>query len=167
MLEIDHQFKMPTKEKSKIESSRYKNPKALIYITLQYLLILGLLATGPLLPENPILIFLEIVGVWYLAWVLWTKFVVKFDLSYKSSSKSRLVAKGPYKYIRHPFSSALLLITIVLIFNDFDLLRLFLWIMLVLVIVLKTRYDETIFSQYFNDFSLYKQRTYRLIPFVY
>lgn len=167
MREIDHSLKMPNQEESKKESSIYKSPKVLIYISLQYILFLGLLLTGPTVPSNPILIFFEIIGIWYLVWVLWTNFVLKFDLSYRPVSKARLVAKGPYKYIRHPFSTALILISLVLIINNFDLLRFVLWALLIVVIVLKTRYEETIFSRFFNDFSLYRQRTYRLIPFIY
>lgn len=158
---------MPNPEESKKDSSIYQRPKTYLFISIEYILIVALLVTGPVLASNPILIFLEIVGVWYLFWVLWTNFALKFDLSYRPISKSRLIAKGPYKYIRHPFSTAIILITFVLIINHVSLLRLVLWILLLATIIFRTRYEEKIYSQYFNDFPLYKQRTYRLIPFLY
>ena len=151
---------MPNPEESKKDSSIYQRPKTYIFISIEYILIVALLVTGPVLASNPILVFLEIVGVWYLVWVLWTNFALKFDLSYRPISKSRLIAKGPYKYIRHPFSTAIILITFVLIINHVSLLRLVLWILLLAIIIFRTRYEGKTYSQYFNDFSLYKQRTY-------
>ena len=158
---------MPNQDEPKKDHSIYQRPKYYIYIISQYIALVVLLFTGPIIANNPVLIFLEIVGIWYLLWVLWTNWASKFDLSYRPISKARLIAKGPYKYIRHPFSSALIIISLTLILNHISLLRLIVWFVLLVVIILRVQYEEKIYSEYYSDFPLYRQKTYRLIPFVY
>lgn len=158
---------MPNQDGSKKDRSIYQRRKTYIYIISEYTAIAFLLFTGPVLASNPILIFLEIVGIWYILWVLWTNWASKFDLSSRPPTNVRLIAKGPYKNIRHPFSTALIIISLALIINHISLFRLIVWLVLLIVIVFRVRYEEKVYSEYFNDFSLYRQRTYRLIPFVY
>lgn len=158
---------MPDKDQSLENSSIYRERLTYLYLIPQYILLGFLLFSGPVVAGNPVLILLEIIGCWGLFWVLWTNYVTKFDMSFKPKSKTRLIAKGPYKFIRHPFSTALILISFVLIMNHFTLSRFVAWILLMVVLVLRTRYQEKIYAGYFNDFPLYKQRTYKLFPFVY
>ena len=158
---------MTTEDRFKQDNSIYQRRETYIYLIIEYFLIGFILATGPVVATNPILIFIEIIGIWYLFWVFWTNKVSKFDLSYRPKSKARLIAKGPYKYIRHPFPIAVLLITFVLIINHLTILRLVSWLLLIVIIIFRVRYEEKIFSEYFNDYSLYKQRTYKLIPFIF
>ena len=158
---------MPEKNLSLENSSIYRERLTYLYLIPQYLLLGYLVFSGPVLAGNPVLILLEIIGCWGLLWVLWTNYVTKFDMSIKPKSKARLIAKGPYRFLRHPFSSTLIFVSLVLIINHFTLLRFLAWILLVIVLVLRTKYEEKIYAGYFNDFSLYKQRTYKLIPFVY
>jgi len=158
---------MPEKNASLESSSIYRERSTYFYLIPQYLLLGFLLFSGPVLAGNPILIFLEIISCWYLLWVLWTNYVTKFDMSFRPKSNARLVAKGPYKFIRHPFSTALILISLVLIINHSSIARIVAWILLVTVLILRIGYQEKVYAEYFNDFSLYKQRTYKLIPFLY
>ena len=158
---------MLSKKGIKQDNSIYQRPETYVYIIIEYLLIGIILATGPLLPSSPVVIFIEIVGIWCLLWVLWTNTVSKLNLAYRPKPKARLIPKGPYKFIRHPFSTAVLFITFVLVVNHLTILRLIIWLLLFAIIIFRVRYEEKIYSQYFNDFSLYKQRTYKLIPFVF
>ena len=158
---------MISEEETKQDNSIYQRRETYLYIILEYLLTGIILGTGPILASNPILILVEIIGIWYLFLVLWTNFISKFNLSYRPKSKTRLIPKGPYKFIRHPFSTAVLFITLVLIINHLTILRLIIWLLLLIVLILRVRYEEKVFSEYFSDFSLYRQRTYQLIPFIF
>ena len=158
---------MPDQNPSTRNNSIYKLRETYFYVIPQYFLIIYLLATGPLITDNYAFIFLEIIGFWFLLWVMWTNYFTKFDLSFKPRSNARLIPKGPYKFIRHPFSSALLLISLILILNYITLARLVAWVAFIVIIFLRVRYEEKIFTSYFNDYKLYKQRTYNLFPFIY
>jgi len=54
---------MPNPEESKKDSSIYQRHKTYIFISIEYILIVALLVTGPVLASNPILVFLKIVGL--------------------------------------------------------------------------------------------------------
>jgi len=158
---------MPAKDGVKLDKSIYQRRETYIYIIMEYALIGVVLATGPVLPSNPILIFIEVIAIWHLLWVLWTNIVSKFNPSYRPKQKTRLIAKGPYQFIRYPFSTSVLLITFALVINHLTILRLIILLLLLATIIFRVRYEEKVFSQYFSDFPIYKQKTCRLIPFVF
>jgi len=74
---------MPTEDRFKQDNSIYQRRETYIYLIIEYLLIVFVLATGSAVATNPILIFIEIIGIWYLFWVLWTNKVSKINLSYR------------------------------------------------------------------------------------
>lgn len=99
-------------------------------------------------------------------WAVWTMKIGNFKITPDIPRNSRLVTSGPYKYIRHPMYTSLLLITLVLILDHFSPLRLFLWLVLLVDLLMKLNYEEELLSEYFKDYSLYKKRTKRLVPFI-
>lgn len=138
-----------------------------IYLTLIYSSVILIIATGPLLSVKIYLVFPEIASVWLVLWVVWTNKIGNFDLTLKPGNKKRLVAKGPYKLVRHPLYTALLMLTLTLVIGYADTLRIFFWLVQLAATVLKIRTDEVLLSKYYGDFSLYRQRTYKLIPFIF
>jgi len=60
---------MPTEDRFKHDNSIYQRRETYIHLIIEYLLIGFILATGPVVATNPILIFIEIIGIWYLFWV--------------------------------------------------------------------------------------------------
>ena len=159
---------MVSKEDIKQDNSIYERRASYFYIIPEYLLIGIILLTGPLITSNVVIILLEIIGIWYLFMVLWTNYISKFNLAYRpSSNKKRLVPSGPYKFIRHPYSTAVLFLTLILVINHISVFRIIAWFLLLVVLILRASYEEKIYHEYYNDYSLYKQRTYRLIPFIY
>lgn len=138
-----------------------------IVTTLLYTSVILIAVTGPLIVSNLILVFLEILAIWLIFWVFWTNKIVRFELNPKYGKESRLIAKGPYKFIRYPLYTALLVLTLSLVINYFDILRVIFWLVQLVVTILKIRSDEVLLSKAFGDFSLYRQRTYRLIPFIF
>ena len=59
-------------------------------------------------------------------------------MSFRPKSKARPLAKGPHKFIHHPFSTAIMTVIQGLILNHFTLVRFIAWILLVLVLALRT-----------------------------
>lgn len=62
--------------------------------------------------------------------------------------------------------TALLLVTLVLILDHFEIYWLALWFILLVVFLMDIKFEERMFSSYFSDYSLYRDRTHRLVPFV-
>jgi protein-S-isoprenylcysteine O-methyltransferase Ste14 len=78
-----------------------------------------------------------------------------------------LVTSGPYRFIRHPMYTSVLLGSVGLLVMDFGLLRLALLMLLILVLSLKLRFEEALLSRLFPDYPEYMRRTRMLIPFIY
>jgi len=58
-------------------------------------------------------------------------------------------------------------ITLIWIINDFTYIRLSAWIILVIVLILKTYYEEKILDEEFPEYKIYTSKTKKLIPFLY
>jgi protein-S-isoprenylcysteine O-methyltransferase Ste14 len=80
---------------------------------------------------------------------------------------AQLVERGPYRWIRHPMYTALLLGGLGLVWNAPSPLRWAAWIMLALVLLVKLHYEEGLLATAFTDYPAYQTRTKRLIPYLY
>ncbi len=116
---------------------------------------------------NPVTILLLVLGIYLLLWSAWTMTYGKFRISEDISRKTRLMAKGPYRYIRNPIYSSLILITLSLILTDLNTLRVVVWLIMVGVTMLSIDRTEKRLAKELSDYSLYKQRTKRIIPYIY
>lgn len=79
--------------------------------------------------------------------------------------EAKLISKGPYKRIRHPMYSAVLLYFMPFAINSIESALSYCCLMATLV--LKSNYEENLLSRAFPNYSAYRQKTHRLIPFIY
>jgi len=132
------------------------------------LLSLGLIAlTGPLFAENPALLLLEGAAGLLGLWAIGTMGIGNFNVTPDVKHQARLVTGGPYRYIRHPMYTALLMGSLSLVLDAFSLLRLAMWLVLLVDLLVKLNYEERLLSQDLEGYSTHIQRTKRLIPFLY
>lgn len=80
---------------------------------------------------------------------------------------AQLRMNGPYKLIRHPMYSSLLIAALFLIIPQYSLLRLITGLLLTVDLIVKLNYEEKLLLQKFNTYRAYREKTYRLIPFIY
>jgi protein-S-isoprenylcysteine O-methyltransferase Ste14 len=80
------------------------------------------------------------------------------------SNTSLLVTSGPFRYVRHPMYSALLIASSGLFIAYPTLPRLGAVILLVIVLLVKTRYEEQLLAQRFSGYDTYALHTGRLLP---
>jgi protein-S-isoprenylcysteine O-methyltransferase Ste14 len=149
------------------EKARPGKRDLLIYYALELIVVALILVTGPAVAKHPLLIFVQIAGIWIVLWVVWTNKVRKFRISLDLPSRTRFVAKGPYNFVRYPVYTAILIVTLALAVDRLEIEGFLLWLILLAVFIMDIRFEDRLYSSYFSDYSLYKGKTSRLIPFVY
>jgi protein-S-isoprenylcysteine O-methyltransferase Ste14 len=80
---------------------------------------------------------------------------------------ARLITSGPYRFIRHPMYSAVLLMTLAVVLSRPTPARLVVWAILFGTLLLKLAHEETLLGRRFPEYAAYRKRTKRLVPFVY
>ena len=132
------------------------------------LLALGSIAlTGPLFAAHPALLLVEGAAGLLGLWAIRTMGIGNFNVTPDVKRSARLVTNGPYRLIRHPMYTALLVGALALVLDAFSPLRLALWLALLTDLVIKLNYEERLLSQDLEGYSTLMQRTKRLIPFLY
>jgi protein-S-isoprenylcysteine O-methyltransferase Ste14 len=133
----------------------------------QMVCLVWLVFTGPVFPQN------------LLAWVFFSLGWVIFFLGLKALSRSKisvfpeppkgaqLVVKGIYRYVRHPFYAALLLLAMALLINHFNVARLIVCFCLLAILIIKLHFEEALLLKQFPEYEAYKKKSWRLIPQLY
>ena len=144
--------------------------KPLVSYTLVFLQFaaLGILAlTGPIIARTPLWLALELAGLALGLWALWSMRRSLPNITPDVRPNATLVRTGPYRWIRHPMYTMLLLAGGAVVLNAPSALRAAVWVLLVGVLLVKIRYEERLLSAHFTDYAAYQQESKRLVPFVY
>lgn len=83
------------------------------------------------------------------------------------AAHATLVKSGPYQYIRHPMYTGVLTGTSGLVAGYFSWPRLVILLFLIVVLLIKLRYEERLLVAKFPEYTHYRQSTWFLIPFMY
>ena len=138
-----------------------------VYIIIQVVFIILIGVTGPIMPNNIIILIGEVIGVVTMIWAVRTMKLSNLNMNPELKNKSILVIAGPYKKIRHPMYASVLLVALMLVLNHITLLRIVFWLVLFIDLHFKFSYEERLLLRKFPEYSDYKNRTKQLIPFIY
>jgi len=142
--------------------------KAVILVIIQIICLGYLAITGPMLPSNFYMWILYLLGLILGIWaVIKMVLVSKLRVTPGIAQGSKLVTDGPYKYVRHPMYSGVLLAGLSLVINYPNILRVIILAILVVDLVIKMNYEEILLKIYFSDYKVYKRFTWKLIPYLY
>lgn len=141
--------------------------KSIVLVSLQLGAMCGLLVTGPWIARQPAWLALEIAGCVLGAWAVVTIRLGNFGIFPEVRADRRLVTHGPYRVVRNPMYTAVLIAFGALVIDSFTPLRAAIWIVLAIDLVFKIAAEEKILRERFPDYAEYARRTKRLIPFVW
>ena len=136
-------------------------------VGVQFACIVAFLVSGPWVPGNGWLLTLELSGILLATWAIFTMRITKVNVFPEVRTGSRLVTNGPYRWVRHPMYTALLLITLALLCESFSYWRWFWWLALCADLVAKLSYEERLLGEVFDDYEAYRLRTWRLVPCIF
>ena len=140
--------------------------KSSILVILQIItMIYLLLFNSPFVRE--IGLFIQIIGIVIGLWGILTMRIGNFNIQPEVKSTS-LVTKGPYRWIRNPMYTAVILFYLPIVVLNFNWMNALVFIVLIAVLLMKIKSEEQFLKERFGeDYLLYKKMTKRLIPFVF
>lgn len=74
---------------------------------------------------------------------------------------------GPYRWIRHPMYTGVLLLALGMLMPDLRWWRVMVWIILLVDLLVKLRYEERELGRAYPKYPGYIRRTRRLVPFIW
>ena len=90
-----------------------------------------------------------------------------FNIRPLPKAGGQLVRNGPYAYIRHPMYASILLGALALVLDTPSPLRWAIWGVLLVDLIVKLTYEETLLVAHHPEYAALQQRTKRLAPFIY
>jgi protein-S-isoprenylcysteine O-methyltransferase Ste14 len=142
-------------------------PLHYLLVAIQFIGIFYFIFTGSVFPENIYVLIIEaiatLIGVWaVLAMKLHTVTVLP---SVKKGGQ--LCTSGPYRVIRHPMYTAVLLLLLGLLLNNYSHIGLVVFIIVLVDLIVKMNVEEKILLAHYTDYKNYMTKTKRIIPFFY
>jgi len=135
-------------------------------IALQFLCIgiLVYLTLGISLSLVPVIMITLAVGIGL--WSILTMRFGNFRIQPLPKKEAKLVTSGPYRFIRHPMYSAVLLGMLGITINIGSWIGYIIWLVLVIDFTVKLRFEEKLLIEKFSEYREYMKRTSRLLPFL-
>ncbi|MFA5417997.1 MAG: isoprenylcysteine carboxylmethyltransferase family protein [Bacteroidales bacterium] len=140
-------------------------PYLLVFIQLTSLLFL--LVSAPALALTPQGLLVEVAGIFLGLRSIYIMNVGNFNITPSIKSNGILMEKGPYKYIRHPMYLAQVVVVVPLVVEYFTWIRLAVIIILIVNLLVKIQFEEKQLESHFPGYAEYRQKTWKLIPFIY
>ena len=136
-------------------------------VSTQFLLIALLMFLGPVWPTHWFLRGMIICSGFIAVWAFLAMGLGNIRAFPEIPSHGWLVVHGPYRWIRHPMYTSLLLLTLAWVIEQPLPFRMGLWMGLVVTLWVKLRYEERLLLARFPLYEEYRMRTKRLIPFLF
>ncbi|MGI9531054.1 methyltransferase family protein [Lutimonas sp.] len=119
-------------------------------------------------PVIGLILLFQLLGFFLSLWAILVMKLGNFNIQPEVKTDATLTKNGPYKLIRNPMYSGLLIFFGASLFSSFDLIEMLVFIMLVVIFLLKINLEEKFLSEKFGEsYRMYKEKTFRLLPYVY
>ena len=115
-----------------------------------------------------VLLIIQIIGFSLALWSVFVMGIGRFNIQPEVKTEAKLITKGPYKVLRNPMYSGLILFFGASVVKNKDLIDLSVFVLLIIVLVYKIILEENFLKKRFGEtYLLYKSKTFRLFPFLF
>ncbi|MDN3643561.1 isoprenylcysteine carboxylmethyltransferase family protein [Lutimonas halocynthiae] len=117
---------------------------------------------------NGIFLIIQMIGLSLALWSVFVMGIGRFNIQPEVKKEARLITKGPYKVLRNPMYSGLILFFGATVFQTLDIVHISVFVILIIVLLYKIILEEKYLSQKFgSSYNEYKEKSYRLFPFIF
>jgi protein-S-isoprenylcysteine O-methyltransferase Ste14 len=136
--------------------------KGHLLVLCQFTLIITIIVSGDI-TQSSVRVIGVVLGLLLGAWAI---LVMRFKVSIlpDPARVSTLYVRGPYRLIRHPMYTSVLMVT--LSYSSSAVTGI-LWLLLLTVLIVKLRYEEVLLEARFKDYKAYIKKTKRLVPYIW
>ena len=106
-------------------------------------------------------------GVALHVWAVATMGPGRVQMSPTTPRHGELITGGPYRFIRHPMYTALLIFCLGFIGSDYAHWKTFIWMGLALVLAWKSQLEERALKSDLAGYAEYAQATWRFAPYLW
>jgi protein-S-isoprenylcysteine O-methyltransferase Ste14 len=139
----------------------------MIYVIIQFSLIFLLGLGAHLSSLGRVSLILIVLALLIGLWAIFTVGLSKVSIFPDLKKGARLVMHGPYKIVRHPMYTSVMLFCAGLVLSN-PVWYMFLGFAVLLGdLVFKLKYEEKKLVQEFSEYKTYRKKTYYFIPFIY
>ena len=116
--------------------------------------------------SNIIAISIFIIGAVLGIWALTHNRLGNFHIQPKMRENAKLVTTGIYKYIRHPMYLSVITMMLAFLISTATVIETILFIILIVVLVLKAKREESLWLNHNEKYERYKEQTKLFIPYL-
>lgn len=138
-----------------------------LHVIIQFSILFYFILSADSIFVTGFLMYLEIAGIILGIWSIWVMRKSILTIFPIPAKNFQLITKGPYRIIRHPMYTALILVLLSLTLSTFTRFRLILLVIFMLNIVLKLTFEEQLLRKAEPEYEAYCKSTWRLIPILY
>lgn len=138
-----------------------------VYTILQFIGLGLIFFTSPLFPKS---IYGQFVLVFSISLGVWSVFVfrhTRINIFPYLRDGATMIRKGPYRYVRHPMYSSVILFALSYFIDNPNWLYGAYFFGLTIVIIFKMKFEEKQLASRFENYETEFFKTYRIIPCIY
>lgn len=141
--------------------------RSLILVIIQFSSFAYFLFSGKFIAKD-FWLFVQIIGFVISLWGVLAMQLGNFNIQPEVKPTAHFVNKGPYKIIRNPMYTGLILFFGATVVSNYSLIHLLIFVILVIVFLKKIQMEEKfLYLKFGSQYLHYLKNTYRLIPLVY
>ena len=144
-----------------------KHVLAQLSVIVQFSCLGLLIITGPWIASTLLLFTFETIGILLGIYAVFSMRWFNLKISPEVKENAVFTTRGPYRYIRHPMYTALLLTFVPLIINYPSTTRTITGSILLIDLLLKLHFEERLLAEHFSEYTAYRTKTKKLIPLIY
>ncbi len=135
-------------------------------VGIQFLAIFIIMTPKSSIMITPFWWVLLLVAIATALWIFTHNRVGNFNVVPEIRDNAKLIITGPYRYVRHPMYSSLILFMLGIVLWHFNAINVFFLTIMIVAVSLKAFKEEKLWSNHHEDYLAYKETTKMIIPFI-
>ena len=137
-----------------------------ILVSIQFLMIFAILIPKKSIQITSFWWVLPLTATMIALWIFTHNRVGNFNITPEIRKNAKLIVTGPYRFVRHPMYSSLILFMVGVVLHWFSFLNVVFFIIMTIALSFKAFREEKLWHVNDDSYADYKKRTTMIIPYI-